>query len=82
MVGAKAQPTTLLLPIIQKRKNVFVRTGAWVRRILFDSAPKSKARGVTYVDATGEEILPARLSPLPFFLDLQQHSPAAALRHR
>ena len=62
MVGAKAQPTTLLLPIIQKRKNVFVRTGAWVRRILFDSAPKSKARGVTYVDATGEEIFqPASL---------------------
>jgi gluconate 2-dehydrogenase alpha chain len=62
MVGAKAQPTTLLLPIIQKRKNVVLRTGAWVRRILFDSAPKSKAHGVTYVDATGEEIFqPASL---------------------
>ncbi len=62
MVGAKAQPTTLLLPIIQKRKNVVLRTGAWVRRILFDSAPKSTARGVTYVDATGEEVFqPASL---------------------
>jgi gluconate 2-dehydrogenase alpha chain len=62
MVGAKAQPTTLLLPIIQKRKNVVLRTGAWVRRILFDSASKSKAVGVTYVDATGEEIFqPASL---------------------
>src|SRR6267143_4711253 len=62
MVGAKAQPTTLLLPIIQKRKNVVLRTGAWVRRILFDSAPKLTARGVTYVDATGEEVFqPASL---------------------
>jgi gluconate 2-dehydrogenase alpha chain len=62
MVGAKAQPTTLLLPVIQKRKNVVLRTGAWVRRILFDSAPKSNARGVTYVDATGEEVFqPASL---------------------
>jgi gluconate 2-dehydrogenase alpha chain len=56
MVGAKAQPTSLLLPIIQKRKNVSVRTGAWVRRILFDSTLKQNARGVTYVDASGEEV--------------------------
>jgi len=62
MVGAKAQPTTLLLPIIQKRRNVVIRTGAWVRRILFDSGSKSKARGVTYIDASGEEIFqPASL---------------------
>jgi gluconate 2-dehydrogenase alpha chain len=56
MIGAKAQPTTLLLPIIQKCKNVVVRTGTAVRRILFDSTPNPKARGVTYVDATGEEV--------------------------
>ncbi|HKW32578.1 MAG TPA: GMC family oxidoreductase [Candidatus Acidoferrum sp.] len=56
MVGAKAQPTNLLLPVIQKRKNVSLRTGAWVRRVLFDSAPKPSARGVTYIDAAGEEI--------------------------
>jgi len=62
MIGAKAQPTNLLLPIIQKRKNVVVRTGAWVRRILSDSAPKSKTLGVTYIDATGEELFqPATL---------------------
>ena len=61
MVGAKAQPTNLLLPLIQKR-NVDLRTGAWVRRILFDSGPDSKARGVTYIDASGEEIFqPASL---------------------
>ncbi len=62
MVGAKAQPTTLLLPVIQKRRTVLLRTGAWVRRILFDSGSSSKARGVTYVDASGEEIFqPASL---------------------
>jgi gluconate 2-dehydrogenase alpha chain len=62
MVGAKAQPTTLLLPIIQKRKNVILRTGAWARRILLNSESKSKARGVTYIDASGEEIFqPASL---------------------
>lgn len=62
MVGAKAQPTNLLLPIIQKRKNIGLRTGAWVRRILFDSAPKPTARGVTYIDDRGEEVFqPAAL---------------------
>ena len=62
MVGAKAQPTNLLLPIIQKRKNIVVRTGAWVRRILFGSDSKSAARGVTYVDDRGEELFqPAAL---------------------
>jgi gluconate 2-dehydrogenase alpha chain len=62
MVGAKAQPTTLLIPIIQKHQNVTLRTGAWVRRIRFDSAPKPQAHGVAYVDSTGEEIFqPASL---------------------
>ena len=62
MVGAKAQPTNLLLPVIQKRKSVSLRSGAWVRRILLDSSSKPSARGVTYVDAAGEEIFqPASL---------------------
>jgi gluconate 2-dehydrogenase alpha chain len=62
MVGAKAQPTNLLLPIIQKRKNIVLRTGAWVRRILFDSASTPSARGVTYIDGNGEEVFqPASL---------------------
>ena len=62
MVGAKAQPTNLLLPVIQRRKNVSLRTGTWVRRILFESSPKSAARGVTYVDSSGQEVFqPASL---------------------
>jgi gluconate 2-dehydrogenase alpha chain len=57
MIGAKAQPTNTLLPVIQKRKNISIRTAAWVRRILHDTSPKgSKARGVTYIDASGEEV--------------------------
>jgi len=61
MAGAKAQPTNLLLPIIQKRKNVTLRAGVWVRRILMDSS-KSTVRGVTYIDSTGEEVFqPASL---------------------
>ncbi len=61
MVGAKAQPTNVLLPVIHKHKNIVIRTGVWVRRILFDpSSPK--ARGVSYIDAAGEEIFqPASL---------------------
>jgi len=62
MVGAKAQPTNVLLPIIQKRKNVSLRIGAWVRRVLFDPTRKPSARGVTYIDGAGEEFFqPASL---------------------
>jgi gluconate 2-dehydrogenase alpha chain len=63
MIGAKAQPTNILLPVIQKRKNVSIRTGAQVRRILRDAVQdRGKVRGVTYIDASGQEILqPAEL---------------------
>jgi gluconate 2-dehydrogenase alpha chain len=63
MIGAKAQPTNTLLPVIQKRKNVSIRSGAWVRRIVHDTTQGGgRARGVSYSDATGEEIFqPAQL---------------------
>ena len=66
MIGAKAQPTNTLLPVIQKCKNVSIRTGAQVRRIVHDTVQsKGRVRGVTYIDATGQEIFqPAAL----FFL--------------
>jgi gluconate 2-dehydrogenase alpha chain len=61
MVGAKAQPTNVLLPVIEKHKNVAIRTGASVRRILFDSR-SAQARGVSYIDPRGEELFqPAAL---------------------
>jgi gluconate 2-dehydrogenase alpha chain len=63
MVGAKAQPTNTLIPIIQKKKNVPIRTGAWVRGIVHETAQNSdRVRGVTYIDTKGEEIFqPAEL---------------------
>lgn len=66
MIGAKAQPTNVLLPVIQKRKNVSIRTGASVRRINHAGANgNGNVTGVTYVDSSGEEILqPAGLTIL------------------
>jgi gluconate 2-dehydrogenase alpha chain len=63
MIGAKAQPTNTLLPVIQKQKGVSIRSGAWVRRIVHEgSNDRGSARGVTYVDSTGQELfLPASL---------------------
>ncbi len=57
MIGAKAQPTSVLMPVLQKRKSVTLRTGATVRRIVHDkTANGGKARGVTYIDESGEEV--------------------------
>jgi gluconate 2-dehydrogenase alpha chain len=57
MIGAKAQPTNTLLPVIQKRKNVSIRTGATVRRIVHDTTQSGeRARGVSYINASGEEV--------------------------
>ncbi len=53
MIGAKAQPTNTLLPIVFKRKNFTMRTGCWVRRVVHKNG---RATGVQYVDASGEEI--------------------------
>lgn len=53
MVGAKAQPTNTLLPVIARHKSVTVRTGADARRVLHQDG---KAAGVLYRDAGGEEI--------------------------
>ena len=58
MIGAKAQPTNTLLPIIQRHKNVSIRSGAQVRRILHSTAQnRGKIHGVSYIDASGREIL-------------------------
>jgi gluconate 2-dehydrogenase alpha chain len=62
MIGAKAQPTNTLLPIVEKQKAVTLRHGCWVRRINYDKANGGRATGVTYIDANGEEtIQPADL---------------------
>src|SRR3984893_559294 len=62
MIGAKAQPTNTLMPVIAKHKNVSVRNGAWVRRVVFDKTGGNvKSRGVTYVEAGQEVFQPADL---------------------
>jgi gluconate 2-dehydrogenase alpha chain len=53
MIGAKAQPTNTLMPILAKRKTFAIRTGCWVRRVVHKDG---RATGVQYVDATGEEV--------------------------
>jgi len=54
MVGAKAQPTNTLMPVIARQKGVTVRTGANVRRVLHKDGV---ATGVSYVDASGEVVV-------------------------
>jgi gluconate 2-dehydrogenase alpha chain len=63
MIGAKAQPSNTLLPVIARLKNVSIRTGADVRRIVLEeSGGKGRVTGVKYRDAMGEEIFqPASL---------------------
>ena len=52
MVGAKAQPTNTLMPVLQQRKNFELRTNSWVRRIIHKDG---KATGVQYTAASGDE---------------------------
>ena len=52
MIGAKAQPTNTLMPVLARRKTFALRTGCWVRRVVHKDG---HATGVQYVDANGEE---------------------------
>jgi gluconate 2-dehydrogenase alpha chain len=54
MIGAKAQPSTTLLPLLENKKNFTLRPGCWVRRVVHRNG---KAEGVSYVDASGKEFL-------------------------
>jgi gluconate 2-dehydrogenase alpha chain len=53
MIGAKAQPTNTLLPVLRRRKHFELRAGCWVRRVVVEGG---KARGVEYVDGQGREV--------------------------
>jgi gluconate 2-dehydrogenase alpha chain len=58
---AKSSPQTVLLPVLLKDPNFELRTGCQVLRINLDSSQKV-ATGVTYVDASGQEVeQPAKL---------------------
>ena len=54
MIGAKAQPTNILMPVLAKQKNFTLRTGCSVRRIIHKDG---KAVGLSYIDANGTETL-------------------------
>jgi gluconate 2-dehydrogenase alpha chain len=54
MIGAKAQPSNTLLPLLANKKNFRLQTGAWVRRIAHRDG---SAVGVSYVDESGREML-------------------------
>jgi gluconate 2-dehydrogenase alpha chain len=54
MVGAKATPTSTMLPVLKDKKNFTLRTNCWVRRVIHRDG---KAVGVSYVDASGKEVL-------------------------
>ncbi len=53
MVGAKAQPTSVLVPMLQQQDNFELRNHAWVRRVLHEDG---RATGVLYMDESGEEV--------------------------
>jgi gluconate 2-dehydrogenase alpha chain len=53
MIGAKAQPTNTLMPVLNRQKSFTMRTGCWVRRIVHENG---RTTGVQYVDtASGDE---------------------------
>jgi gluconate 2-dehydrogenase alpha chain len=54
MIGAKAQPSNTLLPVLTRKKNFSLRPNCWVRRVVHRDG---KAEGVTYMDAAGKEML-------------------------
>src|SRR5271154_4104160 len=54
MIGAKAQPTNVLMPVLLKRKNFTLRTGCSVRRVVHRNG---KAEGLSYQDASGAEMI-------------------------
>jgi gluconate 2-dehydrogenase alpha chain len=59
MIGAKAQPTNILLPLVEHRKTFTLRAGCQVKRILHRDGT---AEGVTYIDDAGNEVTqPARV---------------------
>ena len=55
MIGAKSQPTNTLLPLVEERKAISIRSGA---RCAVYETPRAagRATGVAYIDDNGEEM--------------------------
>jgi gluconate 2-dehydrogenase alpha chain len=54
MIGAKAQPSNTLLPVLRQRKTFELRLGAWVRRIAHRNG---RVTGVMYTDKKGADFV-------------------------
>jgi gluconate 2-dehydrogenase alpha chain len=54
MIGAKAQPTNTIMPVLAHRSNFQLRNNCWVRKIVHRDG---KAEGVVYMDENGEETM-------------------------
>ena len=54
MIGAKAQPTNTLMPVLQKKRSFELRNHSWVRRVVHH---EDHAEGVIYMDQNGNETL-------------------------
>jgi gluconate 2-dehydrogenase alpha chain len=54
MVGAKATPSSALLPVLQKKNNFRLRPRSHVRRVVHSDG---KVAGVSYVDEAGKEFM-------------------------
>ena len=52
MIGAKAQPTNTIMPVLSSRNNFVLRNNCWVRKIVHSNG---RAEGVMYMDENGEE---------------------------
>lgn len=65
MIGAKAQPTSVLMPLLRRQSRFTLRNNCWVRRIVHRDG---HAEGVTYMDEHGQETMqPASLVILSSF---------------
>ena len=78
MVGAKAQPTNTLMPILARRPNFELRTGAWVRRIVVEGR---QAQAVAIYRCPRRRVSSAGRPGIPGVLDPEQHTSASALPH-
>ncbi|MCD8138807.1 MAG: GMC family oxidoreductase [Planctomycetaceae bacterium] len=66
-VSAKASPQSTILPVLRQRANFELRTDSHVTRVNLDSS-RTRATGVTYVNAAGEEVIqPADMVMLTAF---------------
>lgn len=54
MIGAKAQPSNMILPVLRGRRGFELRTKSWVRRVLHRNG---RVTGVQYSDDKGAEFV-------------------------